>query len=88
MLDDVHYRWFGIIPKGMKVAAMLDDVHYRWFGIIPKGMKVAAMLDDVHYRWFGIMLTSTLTLYFVFIIPDIVSCWIAGKSHLNDDQLF
>ena len=27
MLDDVHYRWFGIIPKGIKVAAMLDDVH-------------------------------------------------------------
>ena len=26
MLDDGHYRWFGIIPKGIKVATMLDDV--------------------------------------------------------------
>ena len=55
MLNDFHYRWFGIIPKGIKVAAMLDDVHSRWFGIIPKGIKVAAMLDDVHSRWFGII---------------------------------
>ena len=38
-LEDVHYRWFGIIPNGIKMAAMWDDVHYRWFGIIPNGIK-------------------------------------------------